>query len=466
MLRSFTFKQRRVLIALAGLAALVASAVAYAAVADAPWPMGGQNINDTRASTSNLNADNVKNLALKWKLTTHGDVSATRAVVGGALYFPDWAGYMYKVDAETGAVIWSHQVSRVRRRPGRVARTSPTVDGDTVYIGDQNGGNLIAVDAATGDARWSTALGRRQSVRDRHAIAGRLPGRRLRGLASSEEGAVAFIPNYPCCFFARLVHRGRRGDGPHPVADGHGAAGVQRRRRVERARAAIDPGSRTALHQDRQQLLRAAKRQGLSAATAGQPHNACSPDDHIDSIVRSEHGHGRGEVGDRRRRLRRLERLGCIFTLRLIRSLPRRTRAPTTDFGSGLNLFTIKMKGKDKLVVGAGQKSGQYWAPRRQRPGTILWSAAPGPGSDARRHRVGHGDRRQADLHRGDELLPTSRTSFRTDTTITSGARSSRSTRRRARSTGKWRTHAARPIRTPSISARPRLRTASSTPAR
>ena len=105
MLRFSNSKPRRRLVLFAGIAALGITAVAYAAAADAPWPMGGQNINDTRAAASSINPDNVKNLALKWKLTTHGDVSATPAVAGGALYFPDWAGYMYKVNAQTGAVI-------------------------------------------------------------------------------------------------------------------------------------------------------------------------------------------------------------------------------------------------------------------------------------------------------------------------------------------------------------------------
>jgi polyvinyl alcohol dehydrogenase (cytochrome) len=53
---------------------------------------------------------------------------------------------------------------------------------------------------------------------------------------------------------------------------------------------------------------------------------------------------------------------------------------PDYDFGSGPNLFTVKINGKDKLVVGAGQKSGQYWLLDAS-DGHILWSAAPGPGS-------------------------------------------------------------------------------------
>ena len=49
---------------------------------------------------------------------------------------------------------------------------------------------------------------------------------------------------------------------------------------------------------------------------------------------------------------------------------------PDFDFGSGVNLFTIK---KRKLV-GAGQKSGQYWALDAV-TGQIVWSTSAGPGA-------------------------------------------------------------------------------------
>jgi polyvinyl alcohol dehydrogenase (cytochrome) len=162
--------------------------------------MSGQNIADTRSGSSTINPDNAKNLALKWKFTTHGDVSATPAVVDGAVYFPDWGGFMYKLDAETGAQIWSHRINEYDGIPGAVARTSPAVVGNTVYIGDQNGAHLIALDAATGGARWTTALDTNFT-----GIITQSPivheGVVYVGAASSEEALAAFIPGYVCCTF-------------------------------------------------------------------------------------------------------------------------------------------------------------------------------------------------------------------------------------------------------------------------
>src|SRR5262249_31931153 len=53
---------------------------------------------------------------------------------------------------------------------------------------------------------------------------------------------------------------------------------------------------------------------------------------------------------------------------------------PDFDFGSGPNLFTVG-SGKDaRLMVGAGQKSGIYFA-LDAHTGQVVWTTAAGPGS-------------------------------------------------------------------------------------
>ena len=376
LLRISISKRRKAVALLGAATALIASAVAYAAVSDNPWPMGGQNINDTRATSSRINPDNAKNLALKWKLTTHGDVSATPAVVGGALYFPDWAGYMYKVNAQTGSVIWSHQISDYDGIPGAVARTSPTVDGNTVYIGDQNGGNLIALDASDGSMRWITSLGDGNPF----AIATQSPivyqGVVYQGLASSEEGAVAFIPNYQCCFSRGSFSAVDAATGnvlwqTYTVPPGYSGGGVWS------STAAIDPTSRTVFITtgNNYSVPQSAKDCQENGGSASQ----CLPaNDYIDSFlaVNMDTGAVRWATG-----LGGFDdwNVSCIFSFINPNACPT-DPGPDYDFGSGPNLFSLKVKGKDRLVVGAGQKSGQYWL-LDAGTGQILWSAAPGPGS-------------------------------------------------------------------------------------
>src|SRR5215212_6512589 len=54
------------------------------------WTMGGQNFGNTRSNPNErtIGPDNASALRVKWVADTHGDVSATPAVVGNAVYFP------------------------------------------------------------------------------------------------------------------------------------------------------------------------------------------------------------------------------------------------------------------------------------------------------------------------------------------------------------------------------------------
>ncbi len=84
-------------------------------------------------------------LAVKWVATTAGDVSATPAVVRGAVYFGDFGGMLWKLDADTGQVIWSHAVSDYTGIAGDIARTSPSL-------------YMLGIDARTGKLRWRTQV--------------------------------------------------------------------------------------------------------------------------------------------------------------------------------------------------------------------------------------------------------------------------------------------------------------------
>ncbi len=57
--------------------------------------------------------------------------------MGNGVYFPDWAGNLYAVYANTGQVKWVHQFSDYGLAPGTVARSAPAVVGRTLYIGTQ-----------------------------------------------------------------------------------------------------------------------------------------------------------------------------------------------------------------------------------------------------------------------------------------------------------------------------------------
>jgi outer membrane protein assembly factor BamB len=75
---------------------------------------------------------------VKWVVHTHGPVKGGIVEAGGTLYFGDLAGYLWAVNASTGAVLGTKNM----RTPFNVG--SPIVAGQTLIIGSR-GGTLAAV---------------------------------------------------------------------------------------------------------------------------------------------------------------------------------------------------------------------------------------------------------------------------------------------------------------------------------
>lgn len=171
------------------------------------WPMFGQNRENTAAGvTFGIGTWNVGKLKPKWTFTTNGDVSARAAVVDRGVYFPDWGGYLHRLDANTGKPVWSRNLATdYGLTPSAaaakiVSRTSPAVNGNTVYLGTQataRGAYLLAINTSDGSLRWKTQLDPSPlSVDTSSPVV--FNGVIYLGVASTEEGAAA-SPAYPCC---------------------------------------------------------------------------------------------------------------------------------------------------------------------------------------------------------------------------------------------------------------------------
>jgi polyvinyl alcohol dehydrogenase (cytochrome) len=122
------------------------------------WPMIGHDPADTRSQPFEriIGPSNVHRLAVKWTAPTTGDVSATPAVADGAVYFGDFGGTLWKLNADTGEVIWSHLVADYTGITGDLARTSPSLFKDILVVGDLKAPKLLGIDAKTGALRWIT----------------------------------------------------------------------------------------------------------------------------------------------------------------------------------------------------------------------------------------------------------------------------------------------------------------------
>src|ERR1017187_5997554 len=134
------------------------------------WPFAGNSLYNSRWAPAEtiLTNQNVSGLTVKWKFTTQNDVSATPSVdaTDGYVYFPDWSGNLYKLNAATGATVWQHKMTDYGLSSGMMSRTTPTLYGTMLIIGvssslakpSPDGSYLLALNASDGSLLWSTAL--------------------------------------------------------------------------------------------------------------------------------------------------------------------------------------------------------------------------------------------------------------------------------------------------------------------
>jgi|SRR5581483_7908143 len=143
---------------LAGLVALVGDVALAGSGSD--WATYGFDPANTRSQPleHDISTGNVARLAPKWVATTAGDVSATPAVADGAVYFGDFGGMLWRRDAATGALVWSHSVPDYTGLAGDYARTSPSLDGNILIVGTNKTPLLLGVDATTGALLWKTQV--------------------------------------------------------------------------------------------------------------------------------------------------------------------------------------------------------------------------------------------------------------------------------------------------------------------
>lgn len=363
-----------------------ASATANPNHMGARWVMGGHDLANTHWNPHErrLTTATVARLTNAWTFTTSGDVSATPAVVDGAIYFPDWGGTFWKLDAVTGAVIWSHKVSDYVGIDAAVSRSSPAVVGDTVYIGTQQGASLLAIATDTGTLRWKTQI-------DTHpaAVLTQSPvvfdGLVYQGVSSQEE-IFAMDPNYTCCTFrgslAAVDARTGRirwqtptiaaqtppADHPTDIFSGGSVWGGM---------PTVNPATGTVYVTtgNNYQIPASAKQCQQAGGTAAQ----CLPAwNRVNSIigfdlrtgaVKWSTGQDRWDVWNG----------GCLPSGPPNNCPP--SPGPDFDFADGSHLFVLPgPHGRPRMAVGAGQKSGEYWM-LDATTGAVIWSAALGPGS-------------------------------------------------------------------------------------
>jgi polyvinyl alcohol dehydrogenase (cytochrome) len=342
------------------------------------WPMGGHDIEDTRHQRheQQINVSNAARLGEKWRITTAGDVSATPAVVDGAVYFPDWGGKLWKLDAETGAVVWSRLISEYNGIAGSISRTSPSYLGGLIFVGDLNG-NMMAVDTENGDLRWIKELDANPNTIITTSPV--IHGNHLYIATSSSGGGAA-----------RMIFRGsmialhaQTGDiiwQSYALPDNQGNPGGFAGGAFVNP-PAIDVNNGLVYGGAGQLYFQPATVTACLAAAPGGWDEACFPPDaYFNSVIAFDMHTGaprwsfRGAGPEARR-------LGCGPTPPTW--CPRwENNFSVWDFaGSGANVFKARIDGRMREVVGIGEKSGVYWL-FDAGTGQLLWARLVGHGDD------------------------------------------------------------------------------------
>lgn len=348
------------------LAANVASVLpAVAQQQAAAWPCSGQNIHNTRNAPNErrLGPPNVSRLAPRWVLTTDGNVTTTPAVVDGTVYIPDYGGSLWAINAATGKVIWKNKISRYSGVPGDVSRTTPAywqgrlITGEGVQtVKSDKGAFILGIDARTGHLLWRTrveanpgAIITSSPIVDRGTV--------YVGTSSRDETMTA-PPTFRASVAALNATTGKLLWKTYMVPRGYTGGAVW--------------GSTPVVDRDTGLLyVTTGNNYSVPAGICKVPMRSnCTPvpaDDHIDSIVALN-----------------------LKTGQIVWSTPTltgdlstnyiRNEGPDYDFGEGPNLYTTTIDGKPATLLGAGQKSGIYWA-LDPKTGKVVWKTKVGPGS-------------------------------------------------------------------------------------
>lgn len=354
------------------------------------WTSAGQNIQNTRhqQTENKISTTNAEQLLVKWQTTTGGNVSATPAVDGSAVYFPDFAGNLFKLDKLSGEVLWQHQISEYNGIPGTYARTTPAMHGNLLIFGDQAGrqfrpgeaANLIAVDRHTGDLVWKTVLDEHPAaiITQSATVNGNIV---YVGVASYEEAFAAFYPGYVCCSFRGSMLALNANTGAiiwktYTTAEGFSGNaiwGSSPAVDTKRGLVYVATGNNYSAPDAFLACVEDAGDDANAQRVCLEPYN----NNYFDSVIALNIKTGEVEWATSVIPF-------DVWTVSCLFGFPNcpTPEGPDFDFGQAPMLMNVKAGKKNIDLLGVGQKSGVFWALSPD-TGEIVWRTQVSPGGVA-----------------------------------------------------------------------------------
>lgn len=365
-------------------------------MAQTPWATAGKDLANSRYQfdETQISPKTAGRLTLRWSINTDGDVTANPAVDGNYLYFPDSAGFLYKVRRDSGALVWKKPIADYTGIDRDFARATPAVSGDLLILGNQSGkflaafgqpapqaARVFAVNKHTGALVWVTVVDQTLLSFITHSVIV-ANGTAFVGVASNEELVAAFVPpaNWTWQFRGSVVAldvaTGAVKWTTYTVPEGYYGGAIW--------------GSTGAVDLKSNQVFMATgnnyavPQTVLACLVGGTPANCISPANHFDSIIALDMTTGainwatRGLPSDVWNVACGLNTPGFVvgpWFPGVYGNCPNAnpaTAGPDHDFAQG----PMWLGGG---LVGAGQKSGKFWA-LDHKTGAVAWVTQAAPG--------------------------------------------------------------------------------------
>jgi polyvinyl alcohol dehydrogenase (cytochrome) len=303
--------------------------------ARANWTHHGFDHDNSRHNRfeHDISTENVANLQVAWKLDELIGVTSTPAAVDGVVYFGEWNGDLWAVQAEDGEPLWRHTLD------SSPVHATPLVTDTHVYIGDSNGA-LHARHRDTGHEAWKVQLDDHPDT-SIYSSAVAVDDMIVIGVASTELASVKDDYTFRGSVVALDAENGAERWRIHTTNDD------------ETAGAGVSVWSTAAVDPDRELLF-------IGTGNAyEEPAGPLS-----DSLLAIDYR--RGEV-----RWSRQFTEDDVYTI-----FAPEPKGPDADIGAAPNLFRVG----DRDAVGVGDKAGTYAALDRD-DGSVLWAVELTEGS-------------------------------------------------------------------------------------
>ena len=366
------------------LATLIAFGTTAHAAGGYEWPVWGGSISgkSSAQTETTISPATVSALKPKWVFASHGDITSTPTVDGDYLYVNDWAGYIYKIRRADGSAVWERKLSDLTGNLFSLSRNSPAITSTSLIFGDRASAQVLSLDKVTGQLQWKVNIDT-----DGKGLITSSPmvynGVAYVGVASLGEATIVFDGVRNTVFRGSVWALDLNNNGAelwhHNTAPpGYTGAGVWSSPIV------VDPARQSIYVTTGDNITVPAPVAACLNAIPGNQNwsdpailarqlTCLDPEDYVDAIVAFDMKTGKTRWSQR---MMGADSWNAFCVANVKAGCP--FKGVDWDFGSGPNLIDTVIRGQHRQLLGAGQKNGYYWALDPDN-GAIIWSNAAGP---------------------------------------------------------------------------------------